>query len=205
MFKKYQNTIFLTSVVNVGKKYLFKYGKEVAFLGFSNSGKSSLINFLSNKNFLSRTSNKLGCTKSINFFEIFSGYRLVDLPGYGYSKLSKKDKKNINNLIRIYLKHSTCLVGVLLIVDIRRLLRDLDFLMINYLINNKKRFFIILTKSDKLKKCLLNKQLLILKKQISCFFYKIDIVIISTKKKENIKELKKRINNFFLNNIAKLK
>ncbi|XRX42972.1 MAG: ribosome biogenesis GTP-binding protein YihA/YsxC [Buchnera aphidicola (Tetraneura sorini)] len=201
MFRKYQNTVFLTSIVNTEKKYLFNHGKEVAFIGFSNSGKSSLVNFLSKNNFLSRTSNKLGCTKSINFFEIVSGYRLVDLPGYGYSKLSKRNKENIKKLLKMYLNHSICLVGVLLVVDSRRLLRLLDFFIIKYLIKNKKRFIIVLTKSDKLKKNLLRKQFLVLKKQISCFFYKIEIIVISIKEKNKIKELQEKINNFFLNDI----
>ncbi|WP_367679285.1 ribosome biogenesis GTP-binding protein YihA/YsxC [Buchnera aphidicola] len=144
----YKDTFFLTSIVNVGQ--LLTVGKEIAFIGYSNVGKSSVINMLTEKRGLSKISKTPGRTQMINIFEISTGYRLIDLPGYGYAKVSKENKMNLNLLLNQYLLHSICLIGVFVCMDIRHVIKELDKKFLHILIQKKISICIILTKSDKL-------------------------------------------------------
>ncbi len=123
---------------------------EFTFIGRSNVGKSSLINMLAKKK-IAKVSGNPGKTLLINHFLINNNWFLVDLPGYGYAKISKKEKRKIENIIVDYFKNRVNLSLTFVLIDIRHdpQLIDLDF--INWLSNNNVNFKIIFTKADKLK------------------------------------------------------
>ena len=132
--------------------------EEIAFIGRSNVGKSSLINMLFNNKNLAKISKKPGKTKLINHFIINDTILLADLPGYGYAKLSKVETKKINEIIQDYIENRKNLTKLFLLIDIRHEPIKTDLLFINYLDNLKKSFYIIFTKSDKVKKNELSKK-----------------------------------------------
>ena len=132
---------------------------EIAFAGRSNVGKSSFINsFLGKKN-LAKTSSKPGKTKTINFYKINDRFRLVDLPGYGYAKVSKKEKEKWNNLIHDYLYNRENLKEVFLLVDIRHAPTKQDKQMYDWIIDSGFTGFVIATKYDKIPKTHLEKHI----------------------------------------------
>jgi len=126
-------------------------GPEIAFLGRSNVGKSSLINSLLKVNGLARTSSTPGRTQSINFFLINEAFYFVDLPGYGYAKASKEKRREWGELIEGYLAQRERLVLSILIVDARHEPSPLDIQMKSWLQHFELPFLIVSTKIDKLK------------------------------------------------------
>lgn len=125
-------------------------GMEVAFLGYSNVGKSSVINALTNQKKLAYVSKSPGRTQLINFFEVIKNFRLIDLPGYGYSKIKNKHKNLVNNSIMRYLQYRVCLKGIILLTDIRFPLKALDFYILKIINKRFLPIIILLTKSDKI-------------------------------------------------------
>jgi len=122
---------------------------EVAFAGRSNVGKSSLINALTNRNTLARTSNTPGRTQQINFFELGGRFSLVDLPGHGYAKASKTKISAWTDLVNTYLKGRANLRRVCLLIDSRHGLKDVDREIMSMLDMAAVNYQIILTKVDK--------------------------------------------------------
>ena len=147
----FNKTKFLQSASNITESPE-DIGSEVAFVGRSNSGKSSAINVIVNQKNLARISKTPGRTQLINFFEVDKQRRLVDLPGYGYAKTSKKRQKEWGFMIGEYLKYRQTLKGVILIIDIRRGLMELDHAFLDFYLPLNKPLHVLLTKSDKLKK-----------------------------------------------------
>ncbi|MEE0419728.1 MAG: ribosome biogenesis GTP-binding protein YihA/YsxC [Lachnospiraceae bacterium] len=125
---------------------------EVAFAGKSNVGKSSLINGLMNRKSLARTSAQPGKTQTINFYNINNALYLVDLPGYGYAKVSQAEKEQWGKLIERYLHGSSQLKAVFLLIDIRHVPSDNDRTMYEWILGNGFEPIIIATKLDKLKR-----------------------------------------------------
>ena len=125
---------------------------EVAFAGKSNVGKSSLINALMNRKSYARTSSQPGKTQTINFYNINDAMYLVDLPGYGYAKVSQQEKEQWGKMIEKYLRQSANLKQVFLLVDIRHDPSENDKMMYNWIVDNGFRPVIIATKLDKLKR-----------------------------------------------------
>jgi len=125
---------------------------EYAFIGRSNVGKSSLINCLCNKKKLAKTSSKPGKTQLVNHFLINKNWFLVDLPGYGYASASKKDKSKFQKLLFEYFKKRKQLINAYLLIDIRHEIQKIDLIFIEWMIKNYVSFSIVFTKSDKLKK-----------------------------------------------------
>jgi len=125
-------------------------GVEVAVAGRSNAGKSSAINAITQRNSLARTSKTPGRTQLINFFELSPGRRLVDLPGYGYAKVPPRMQAHWRELVGGYLETRNSLMGLLLIVDARRGLKDDDRGLIAWARNRGRRVHLLLSKSDKL-------------------------------------------------------
>lgn len=123
---------------------------ELAFIGRSNSGKSSLINSVCLKKKIAKTSKTPGKTQLINFFNLGSNCFLVDLPGYGFAKVSKNKTKSFSSLISSYLIKRKQLKLVFLILDSRLGITNLDELMIKMLVKIRLKFVIILNKIDKL-------------------------------------------------------
>ena len=131
---------------------------EFAFAGKSNVGKSSLINALMNRKAYARTSSQPGKTQTINFYRINDDLYYVDLPGYGYAKVSLEEKAKWGRMIENYLNQSAMLKKVFLLVDIRHDPSENDKLMYDWIIHNGYQPIIIATKLDKLKRSQVAKQ-----------------------------------------------
>lgn len=125
---------------------------EYAFIGRSNVGKSSLINMLTGNKNLAKTSSKPGKTQLINHFKINQNWFLVDLPGYGYAKVSKSAKQTFQKFITQYFEKREQLVCGFVLIDIRLEAQKIDLEFINYLGENQIPFCIIFTKADKIGK-----------------------------------------------------
>ncbi len=141
---------------------------EFAFSGHSNVGKSSLINKILNRKGLARVSATPGKTATINFFSVDSVY-FADLPGYGYAKVSKAEKKRWAELIEGYLHDDRDLALVFQLIDYRHKPTEDDVMMINFLIDSEIPFVVVLTKADKLKKKEREARLEAFKTEIPCF------------------------------------
>jgi len=127
-------------------------GAEVAFAGRSNAGKSSALNAIAGITRLARTSKTPGRTQLINFFSLDPLRRLVDLPGYGYAKVPLAIKQHWERMLTEYLMQRQSLKGVVLVMDIRHPLKDLDWQMMEWILSTERILLhILLTKSDKLK------------------------------------------------------
>ena len=131
---------------------------EVVFSGKSNVGKSSLINKLINRKSLARVSATPGKTATINFYDL-KEFLLVDLPGYGYAKVSQNEKLRWAELVEGYLAQNRKFALVIQIIDVRHAIGENDLHMVEYLYDKGLPFAVVLTKTDKLKKTQLNKQL----------------------------------------------
>lgn len=125
---------------------------EIALAGRSNVGKSSLVNTLVNRKNIARTSSSPGKTATINFYEVEKKYRFVDLPGYGYAKVSKEEKKKWGGMIENYLSKRENLKGVFLLVDARHKPSQEDKMMFEWIKTFGYEPIVIATKLDKLKK-----------------------------------------------------
>jgi GTP-binding protein len=136
---------------------------EVAFAGKSNVGKSSLINALMNRKALARTSAQPGKTQTINFYNINDAVYLVDLPGYGYAKVSQSEKEKWGKLIERYLHGSEQLRAVFLLIDIRHEPSANDKMMYDWILHNGYEPIIIATKLDKLKRSQVQKHVKMVK------------------------------------------
>src|SRR5206468_7293856 len=123
---------------------------EIAFAGRSNVGKSSLLNALVRRKSFARVSRTPGRTREINFFRVNNAFVLVDLPGYGYARISKEQKAEWKPLIEAYLRRTTQLRGIVLLLDIRREPSDDDRAMLDFLAELEVPTIVALTKTDKL-------------------------------------------------------
>jgi GTP-binding protein len=132
---------------------------EFAFIGRSNVGKSSLINMLLDKKSLAKTSGSPGKTQMINRFEVNNKWFLVDLPGYGYAKLSKKHRGSLKKMIFSYLIKRQQLLNTFVLIDIRHKFQRIDKDFLIWAGENQIPFSIVFTKSDKIKNNELNKNL----------------------------------------------
>lgn len=124
---------------------------EYAFIGRSNVGKSSLLNMLTGRKSLAKVSNTPGKTQAINYFEINRSWYMVDLPGYGFARISKKERERWEKMIEKYLVTRSSLVCAFVLIDIRHDLQKIDLEFINWLGERMIPFVMIFTKADKLK------------------------------------------------------
>ena len=127
----YPHARFLTSAYRPDQ-FVPDEGAEVAFAGRSNSGKSSAINAIVQRRGFARTSKSPGRTELINFFSLGSDRRLVDLPGYGYARVSRSLREHWRQLLEEYFQGRASLAGLFLVVDCRRLLGDFDWQMLDW-------------------------------------------------------------------------
>ncbi len=142
---------FITSAVTP-KQYPEENRLEIAFVGRSNVGKSSIINSLTNRKSLAKVSGTPGKTRLINFFLINNTFHLVDLPGYGYAKVSKTEKQSWGKIIEDYLLKRPQLKKVVLLVDSRHKPSEDDILMYKWIKHYGHITLVVATKKDKLKK-----------------------------------------------------
>ena len=123
---------------------------EIVLVGKSNVGKSSFVNTMINRKKLARTSSEPGKTRQINFYNIDETFYFVDLPGYGYSKMSKKEQEQVGKFIEEYLFNRKEIALIIFLVDIRHKPTDNDKLMYNYIISSGLPFIILANKADKI-------------------------------------------------------
>lgn len=142
-------TVFLTSVAQLDR-LPEDQGAEVAFIGRSNSGKSTAINTITGKKGLAKTSKTPGRTQLLNFFKITDQLRLVDLPGYGYANVPSHKKQEWEKTISSYLKMRHSLKGLVITMDIRHPLKERDQAMLTWASHHQIPVYILLTKADKL-------------------------------------------------------
>lgn len=142
---------FITSA-NAREQFVADEGVEVAVAGRSNAGKSSAINAIVNRRQFARTSKTPGRTQLVNFFSLRDGQRLVDLPGYGFARVADSVREHWGELLAEYFTSRQSLTGLLLIVDIRRKLKDYDRQMMAFAEDVNLPIHILLTKADKLKR-----------------------------------------------------
>ncbi|WP_026704032.1 ribosome biogenesis GTP-binding protein YihA/YsxC [Flavobacterium soli] len=139
---------------------------EYAFIGRSNVGKSSLINMLTNHKNLAKTSGRPGKTQLINHFKINNNWFLVDLPGYGYAKVSKKTKSVFQQFITDYFETREQLVCAFVLIDIRHEAQNIDIEFMNYMGESEIPFCIVFTKADKISKTKIDSHIAAYKKQM---------------------------------------
>lgn len=167
MPKNYLNPCVYLLSANKPQHWPGDEGAEIAFVGRSNVGKSSAINRLTGYKSLARTSKTPGRTQQIIFFELNPLTRLVDLPGYGYAKVPFALRQQWKQHIESYFSQRESLRGLVLPVDIRRTLTDLDQQMLQYCIDAKLPVLILLTKADKLTRNHANQAVFAFKRQLA--------------------------------------
>ena len=143
-----KNPKFEISAVG-SKQYPKNHLPEIVLVGKSNVGKSSFINTMINRKKLARTSSEPGKTRQINFYNIDDIFYFVDLPGYGYSKMSKKEQEQVGKFIEQYLFHRKEITLIIFLIDIRHSPSSNDKLMYNYIISSGLPCLILANKADK--------------------------------------------------------
>ena len=187
---RYRKTVYLYSAHRLAQLPA-DTGKEVVFAGRSNAGKSSVINTLAEQKGLARTSRQPGRTRQINFFSAGADTRLVDLPGYGYARAPRSLRQHWGQLINAYLERRRCLVGLVLIVDIRRCLTELDQQMLSWCENKDLPAHVLLNKADKLSRSAARQALLSVG---NSFTDQNSVQLFSAAKKHGLEELCRVLN-----------
>lgn len=171
-------------------------GSEVAFVGRSNSGKSSAINAITRVSKLARTSKTPGRTQLINFFELDETHRLVDLPGYGFAKVPDAVKLQWQKMMESYFDARESLKGLILLMDIRHPLKPLDWQMIEWALKRMLPVHILLTKSDKLTRGQAHNTLLATRKDLSGYENLISLQLFSALTGVGIDEVRRTLDNW---------
>ena len=182
------NKAELEKVAVLEKQYPLANLPEFAFAGRSNVGKSSFINAMLNRKNLARTSSTPGKTRTINFYKVNDDLRLVDLPGYGYAKVAKKEKEKWAGIINRYLENRENLLETILLVDIRREPTDLDKQMYDYILHSGFSGIVIATKKDKIKKSQVDKQISVIAKKLGVE-HRENIIPFSSSEKDEVKDM----------------
>lgn len=172
-------------------------GYEVAFAGRSNAGKSSALNCLTGIKGLARTSKTPGRTQLINLFTLDDQRRLVDLPGYGYAKVALQVKIEWQKNLAQYLEERQSLKGLILLMDVRHPLKDLDQMMVDWALGRDLPVHILLTKADKLSRSEVKNTVLKVRKHYELAEHLISIQAFSSLKKEGVNELIALLNRWF--------
>ncbi|MCH8501008.1 MAG: ribosome biogenesis GTP-binding protein YihA/YsxC [Aliidiomarina sp.] len=145
----FQSARFITSAPDI-RHLPADEGLEVAFAGRSNAGKSSALNVLTRQKSLARTSKTPGRTQQINVFSLDEDRRLIDLPGYGFAKVPLAMKHKWQEALSEYLQKRQCLRGLVVLMDIRHPMKDLDQELIHWAVSSELPVLVVLTKADKL-------------------------------------------------------
>lgn len=180
-----KNIIFETSVF-CKEKILKTDLKQIVLVGKSNVGKSSFINSLANNKSLAYVGQTPGKTRSINYYNVDNSFYIVDLPGYGYSKMSQVEKNLTNNLIDTYITKNDKIAHIFLIVDIRHEPTNNDRIMYDWILGQNIPFTIIANKSDKITKTKVDEHLLNITKGL---FAKEKAIPFSSESKLNLEQI----------------
>ena len=191
MKNPFKNTAFLFGVTKQ-KNLPEDTGIEVLLSGRSNAGKSSALNALTGNKKLARISKTPGRTTEINFFEAEDGFKLLDLPGYGFAKSGHSRKKDWGPLLGEYFKNRKALKAVLIFMDIRHPLKPIDLEMIELCESFDVAYVPVLTKSDKVSKNILMKTI----RKVSKATNAIEVLAISSSKETGIDKLRKILIGF---------
>ncbi len=162
---------------------------EIALSGRSNVGKSSLINTLLNRKNLARTSAQPGKTQTLNFYLVNHAFYLVDVPGYGYAKVSQKKREQFGNMIQDYLETRANLQGLIILVDGRHEPTKNDVAMYNYALYLNIPILVVCTKIDKVKKSQQNQVLTMLKRKFDLNYDNVDVLTFSSVQKLHVQEV----------------
>ncbi|MCT6881513.1 MAG: ribosome biogenesis GTP-binding protein YihA/YsxC [Snodgrassella alvi] len=175
---------------------------EIAFVGRSNAGKSSAINTLTNHTRLAYVSKTPGRTQHINFFELTNGGYMVDLPGYGYAQVPEAVRRHWVSLLGDYLQTRTQLIGLILIMDARHPLKELDKQMLDFFAVTNRPVHILLSKADKLSKNEQIKTLACVRKALQPFIARqqVSVQLFSSLKKQGIEEVNQIAASWFAQN-----
>ena len=184
----YAKAVFLKSAARV-TQLPEDTGYEVAFAGRSNAGKSSALNCLTGIKGLARTSKTPGRTQLINLFSLDDERRLVDLPGYGYAKVALQVKMEWQKHLAHYLDIRQSLRGLVLLMDVRHPLKDLDQMMVDWALNRELPVHILLTKADKLSRSDVKNTVLKVRKHYELASHLISVQAFSSLKKEGVEQL----------------
>ena len=184
----YAKAVFLKSAARV-THLPEDTGYEVAFAGRSNAGKSSALNCLTGIKGLARTSKTPGRTQLINLFSLDDERRLVDLPGYGYAKVALQVKMEWQKHLAHYLDIRQSLRGLVLLMDVRHPLKDLDQMMVDWALNRELPVHILLTKADKLSRSDVKNTVLKVRKHYELASHLISVQAFSSLKKEGVEQL----------------
>jgi GTP-binding protein len=172
-------------------------GIEVAFAGRSNAGKSSALNTLTNQKGLARTSKTPGRTQLINLFEVKEGKRLVDLPGYGYAEVPEEMKLKWQRALGEYLQKRQALKGLVVLMDIRHPLKDLDRQMIQWSVESGIPVLLLLTKADKLASGARKAQLNVVREAALEFVGDVQVELFSSLKKIGVDKVRQKLDSWF--------
>ncbi|QMT40423.1 ribosome biogenesis GTP-binding protein YihA/YsxC [Neisseria shayeganii] len=198
----FQNAKFYTTVNHL--KDLPDTPAEIAFVGRSNAGKSSAINTLTNHTRLAFVSKTPGRTQHINFFELPNGGFMVDLPGYGYAQVPEAIRTHWVKLLGDYLQTRSQLIGLILIMDARHPLKELDVRMLDFFALTGRPVHILLSKADKLSKNEQMKTLSAVKKALKPFTeqQEVGVQLFSSLKKQGIEEVDAVVRQWFESHTA---
>lgn len=177
-----KNMKFKTSAFSINQ-LLDTNKKQIVLVGKSNVGKSSFINSLANHKNLAKVGSTPGKTKSINYYDVNDEFFIVDLPGYGYSNMTKKEKENTSNLINYYIENNSNISHVFFLVDIRHKPTENDRIMYDWLTSKAIPFSIIATKADKIGPMKQKENMLVITKTL---FAKENIIPFSSENKLNL-------------------
>ncbi|MGR6774205.1 ribosome biogenesis GTP-binding protein YihA/YsxC [Pectobacterium brasiliense] len=192
----YHMTRFIISAPDI-RHLATDSGIEVAFAGRSNAGKSSALNTLTNQKNLARTSKTPGRTQLINLFQVVEGVRLVDLPGYGYAEVPEQMKIKWQRALGEYLQKRNSLKGLVVLMDIRHPLKDLDQQMIQWAVDVQLPVLVLLTKADKLASGARKTQLNMVREAVLPFMGDIQVEAFSSLKKLGVDKLRQKLDNWF--------
>ncbi|MEH8022191.1 MULTISPECIES: ribosome biogenesis GTP-binding protein YihA/YsxC [Rheinheimera] len=192
----YQRATFLTSAPDI-KALPADEGIEVAFAGRSNAGKSSALNTLTRQNSLARTSKTPGRTQLINTFSLDAERRLIDLPGYGFAKVPLAVKEKWQKSLAEYLMKRSSLKGLVVLMDIRHPLKDLDQDLIHWAVQSELEVLILLTKSDKLAVGARKKVLSEVREAAMAFMGNVTVHTFSSLNKQGLEELEQVLDTWY--------
>ena len=192
----YQQATFLTSAPDI-KALPADEGIEVAFAGRSNAGKSSALNTLTRQNSLARTSKTPGRTQLINTFGLDAERRLIDLPGYGFAKVPLAVKEKWQKSLSEYLIKRKSLKGIVVLMDIRHPLKDLDQQLVHWAVQSGLSVLILLTKADKLSPGPRKKTLLEVRDASMAFMGDVTVEAFSSLNKFGLTELEQVLDRWF--------